>query len=403
MDDVLINFGGGIEAKSVGDGLTELRGPSVIFDPHEGGGSDLVKDYFAPDTYFGPGVAPGKTAEFEATFNHGIPTQEGLKALADYEFKNPVKTEVTDAGVIATLILDEREEYEKMLAEFARKNPGKLGWSTATAAHRAKREKKSDGRAWIKRWPIVEIAVTHKPCEPRTSAAVSLKSYFEELELKGRLAPNAVKNVFEEELAERKLGVWQLQSAFETSMRKLATVAAASSVTGVEVDVEARVNEAVASLGQRLSAAVIEQISEFIESPNQEHFYLKQFSIPESLASEGLDSHSQAVVSAVEGFAHEGGALAGELKRWQERVKDKQEFRAADPLKAGRTISAVNRDRIAAVMAKLKELSPVFQEMHGVLAELHEMAEPKKSVEPTVLYGLLAEFEQLERRIAAGK
>jgi hypothetical protein len=179
LDDVLINFGGGIEAKSVGNGLTELRGPSVIFDPHDGEVGDLAAEYFASDSYFGPGVTPGKTAEFEATFNHGVTTTEGLKALTDYEFKNSVKTEVTDAAVIASLLLDEREEYEKMLADFARENPGKLGWSTATASHRAKREQKADGRTWIKRWPIVEIAVTHQPCEPRTSATIPLKSYIQ--------------------------------------------------------------------------------------------------------------------------------------------------------------------------------------------------------------------------------
>lgn len=275
MDDVLINYGGGIEIKSVGDGLWELCGPSVIFDAHEGGGADLAKEYFAADSYYGPGVVPGKTAEFEATFNHGIPTQEGLKALTNYEFKSPVKTEVTDAGVIASLLLDEREEYEKMLAEFARKNPGKLGWSTATASHRAKREKKSDGRTWIKRWPIVEIAVTHTPCEPRTSAAIPLKSLVDAAELPSEKAVDG-ERLFTESLRQTEQQTWELWSAVQTGARKIVEAALAKDVTGVEVDVRQAVTALVGAYAPKLTEAIVAQVTDYLTSEvREDHFYLK--------------------------------------------------------------------------------------------------------------------------------
>lgn len=382
MDDLLINFGGGIEVKSVGDGLTELRGPSIVFDTHEGGGSDLAQEYFAADTYFGPGVTLGKTAEFEATFNHGIPTQEGLKALTDYEFKNPVKTEVTDAGVIASLLLDEREEYEKMLAEFARKNPGKLGWSTATAAHRAKREKKSDGRAWIKRWPIVEIAVTHKPCEPRTSATTALKSYAES-EAKA-IDGNAL---FNESLRQTEQQIWELWSALQTGTRKIAEGAAASSVTGVEVDVRAALASLVGAFNPRFVDSAAAQIDEWLKSENrEEHFYLKsQFDAliasTDALVSDAkLEEHSAVVVSAVEEFAQKTTALCSSLKTWIKRVDDKQEFRTNDPLKAGRVISQANKEKVGSVRTRLSELVSMMADMQEALDELLAMAEPKKAV-----------------------
>ncbi|HEX7313292.1 MAG TPA: hypothetical protein VF297_05200 [Pyrinomonadaceae bacterium] len=272
MEDALINYGGGIEIKSVGSGLSELRGPSVVFDPHEGEIGDFAREYFAADSYFGPSVAPGKTAEFEATFNHGIPSQEGLKTLADYEFTNPVKTEVTDTGLIASLLLDERESYEKMLAEFARDNPGKLGWSTATAPHRAKREAKTNGRVWIKRWPIVEVAVTHTPCEPRTSAVASLKSFAEGLADRWRGKP--AKGLLKDKLAAQTPSWWQFQDLLSGVAKDIAMAARAERVTGIGVDISGKVDEALAEYVELVAPHIIAQIEEFAKT-DDEYFYLK--------------------------------------------------------------------------------------------------------------------------------
>lgn len=272
MEDALINYGGRLAIKSVGDGLSELRGPSVIFDPHDGEVGDFAREYFAADSYFGPGVSPGKTAEFEATFNHGIPSQEGLKALADYEFKNPVKMEVADAGLIASLLLDERESYEKMLAEFARDNPGKLGWSTATAPHRAKREAKTNGRVWIKRWPIVEVAVTHTPCEPRTSAVTSLKSFAEGLTNLWQARP--AKGLLKDKLDAQTPSWWQFQNVFGDVAKDIALAARSERVTGISVDVAGKVREALGEYADLVLPAIVAQIEEFVTS-DDEYFYLK--------------------------------------------------------------------------------------------------------------------------------
>lgn len=405
MDELLISFGGGVEIKSVGEGLSELRGPAIIFDPHTGGAADLVGEYFSADSYYGPLVAPGKTAEFEATFNHGIPTHEGLKALADYEFKNPVKTEVTEAGVIASLLLDEREEYEKVLADFARKNPGKLGWSSATALHRAKREKKSDGRTWIKRWPIVEIAVTHKPCEPRTSATLPLKSLAEAAKTVDGEA------LFNDSLRQTEQQTWELWSAVQTGARKIVDAALSSDITGVEVNVREAVTALVGAYSPKLIEAIILQITEYLTSENRtDNFYLKSSLLDEFIASsEGLvsdstlEDHSLRVVSAVEEFAQKTALLSTPLKAWIVRVKEKQEFRASDPLKSGRVISAANKEKVSTVRARVSELRNMLKEMEDSLSELETMAEPKKSADPDVVRGLMASFEFMRRRTATAR
>lgn len=157
------------------------------------------------------------------------------------------------------------------------------------------------------------------------------------------------------------------------------------------------------SIGE-LEYVAIGDIKPELPSPSPDVPALKQILIPKDLVSESLESHSQAVVSAVAEFAHTSDALTKSVKEWAARVKDKQEFRASDPLKAGRVLSQANRDAVAEVMAKLEELMPVLKDMHGQLTSLHAMAEPKpKSVDEDLTRGLLANFEMLQRRMSAAR
>jgi hypothetical protein len=80
-----------------------------------------------------------------------------------------LKAERTDAGIVAEVILDRRDEYESMLAELA--DAGKLGWSSGSAPHAVR--KGADGE--ITRWPLIEGSLTPTPAEPRASA-VPLKA-----------------------------------------------------------------------------------------------------------------------------------------------------------------------------------------------------------------------------------
>lgn len=377
MDDVLISFGG--EIKSLGDG--KIGGVLVRFssdaDP------DLAGDFFTKETDFG--IEDGQKTAIYLNHRQPLKTKKG-KAVAVRERIGTGTLKVTDEGVLIEAILDEHDKYKGVL--------GSLGWSSGTAAHLADREK--HGKAFhVKSWPLgLDASLTPRPCEPR-NCLVPLKSLADEL------FGEETKNVLDDELSKEVEQVWRIWSAFNKIVEKSARTAADASVTGVEFDYESKIREAAYALPDKLVAASLPQVDDFIKSPEREHFYLKQFYAPESLVSEGLDSHSSAVVSAVEGFANEASAVAGAVKVWAKRVSDKQEFRAGDPLKSGRVISQANRDRIAEVMGRLDELMPVLKDMHASLSELHTLAGPKteKSADPDLLRGLIAEFEMTRRTL----
>lgn len=162
-----------IKAVDNGDGTTTLSGLAVVFDTEDSLARDFEGDFFTKGTFLSPKLARGEADEFEATFHHGIATRDEFKGLAAHEFTNPVKAEPTDAGLLVSLILDERDEYERQVAEAGK--AGALGWSIGSAPHRARKTRLSDGRNRIDRYPIVEVATTHRPMEPRTFA-VPLKS-----------------------------------------------------------------------------------------------------------------------------------------------------------------------------------------------------------------------------------
>ncbi|HYG66630.1 MAG TPA: hypothetical protein VD838_03190, partial [Anaeromyxobacteraceae bacterium] len=152
---------------------TTLSGLAVIFDDEAGLARDFEGDFFTAKTYLSPRIARGEEDEFEATFHHGIATRPEFKGLASHEFTHPVKAKPTAEGLLVSLILEERDEYEREVAEAGK--AGALGWSIGSAGHRARKTKLSDGRNRIDRYPIVEIATTHRPMEPRTFA-VPLKA-----------------------------------------------------------------------------------------------------------------------------------------------------------------------------------------------------------------------------------
>lgn len=369
MDDVLINFGG--EIKSFGDG--RLGGYLVKFgDPTD---TDLVGDFFTKETDFG--IEDGAKTPIYLNHRGPLKTRDGKQVVVKQKIGEGT-LKLDDAGVLIDAILYEREKYEAALTS--------MGWSSGTAAHLTDRE--PVGKAWhIKSWPLgVDASATPRPCQPHKTA-LSLKAYFEESE--------EDKGILEDEMAQRSPAVWEVWSAFTSALEKVARTAADASVTGAEIDVESKVKEAAFALPDKLVPIIVSQIADFINSDSREHFYLKQFSTPEDLVSESLDSHSESVVSAVAESQRLQAEVGEHLKQWLARLRDKQEFR----LKSGRVISHANRERIAQALQKLTESSATTQAITAALTELLEMAEAKpKSVDPDEIRGMVAAFEHMRLR-----
>ena len=167
-DDTLIYFGDAVKVLDETAGEVKVGGLLVHFDEPGAGRADLAGEYFTADTYFGAQMALRGEAVLDSMYNHGIATNSQLKALAEHEFL-PLEARKTDTGIMAEIILRERDDYEAMVADLVRE--GKIGWSSGSAPHAV--QKSAGGE--ITRWPLVEGSLTHRPAEPRTSA-VTLKA-----------------------------------------------------------------------------------------------------------------------------------------------------------------------------------------------------------------------------------
>lgn len=149
----------GSSVKSLGD--NKFGGYLVTFSDYKN--TDLSGEYFDKNTDFDLEF-PGRSSSY---YNHGLDVKLGRRKIGVADLK------LDDVGIWAEIQLEERDEYEKVIAEMAAN--GKLGWSSGTAAHLV--EKEPVGKAYyIKRWPLgLDASLTPTPCEPRNTV-MPLKS-----------------------------------------------------------------------------------------------------------------------------------------------------------------------------------------------------------------------------------
>ena len=172
--DMLIAFGGNLKTYRDGD-VGWVEGPGVLFGSEEQ--RDLDGQFFDENTFYGH--TNGDNAM--ASLNHRIPmyTQKTtsdeaahLEAAARKRFKNPIKTEMIDTGILARHALDLKNAYERWV--FEQTERGVFKWSSGVPEHMADWNSKT---GHIEQWPISEFAYTPTPAEPRLAAITPLKSW----------------------------------------------------------------------------------------------------------------------------------------------------------------------------------------------------------------------------------
>ena len=172
QQDALIAIGSSI--KALGDG--RIGGHLVLFGSPES--KDLYGDYFTPETYFGPTDGDGR----DVAVNHRIPLKTGdpmldqeLKALSKRLLSGHLKTSRDAVGVMAEVVCDMSDEYERTIYKLA--EAGKLKWSAGAAPHMVERE--PDGQ--LKMFVISEGSLTPVPAEPRMldHRVMPLKAYLD--------------------------------------------------------------------------------------------------------------------------------------------------------------------------------------------------------------------------------
>lgn len=156
-DGTLVWYGS--EVKALGNG--RVAGYLVLFGDENTTDITAMKDFFQADTDF------GKAKESAILYHHGLDQKLGDRSLGDGQLKTD------DIGVWIEGQLDLRDEYEKAVYALAEK--GKLGWSSGTASHLVRREKRGNAHKIVK-WPLgLDASLTPTPAEPRTHA-ISLKA-----------------------------------------------------------------------------------------------------------------------------------------------------------------------------------------------------------------------------------
>lgn len=426
-DDSPVAFGGAVKALGIekvdGVDFGVLEGPAVIFTKSDD--TDLSKEFFNSDTDFFFETDDSKAVR-PVIFDHGL--DETLKSTKLAR----TSLEIRDEEVWFKTQLDLSKKYNKYVYKLA--ELGELGTSTGSAPHLIQREKVGKS-TWIKAWPIVELSFTTKPVDPKTKGQVlALKSYSEierpafmkavsklpgaeELtpppptgeELNKQIASGgSIKGLFETKLAQKTESVWDLHRTFEEVCRDIEQAAEAESITGVTIDVDAKVAEAGQAYFSRMVPLAAQQIRDFLDAKEKnvtgcsEHFYLRAFpesalkaliGVDDSLVTEGkLDEHSDKVVSAVEEYASNSKALVPKVLGWVKRVKEKFEFRSGDSAKAGRKLSKATLDKLAQVEADYAQALKEGADALAALRTLIEAASEKKAITDVVYNQLMYEL-----------
>lgn len=215
-------------------------------------------------------------------------------------------------------------------------------------------------------------------------------------------ATGAFKGLFDEVLKENEPQVWNLWDAVRQGCKKIAEAASSdvSIVLGTKVDVKAKVKELLSDFVNAASPMIVAQIEAYVKDPegNSDYdgeFWLKsQHSFSDLILaakSAEFDVHSEAVVTAVGEHAKTTIAMADSVKAWVGRGDDRLLFRF---VKDGRTISAVNRDRMGTCRTDIASAIESLQTVDGELETLMKMSEPKVKAE--IAETELLRFQQFE-------
>jgi len=171
--DTVVMMGDTIKALKQDGHLLHVGGYLVRFGDENHTDSSRFRDFFTAQTDF------GDATKSHTWFHHTLPVEfidkkgRRREARITREF-TPAELSFDDIGVFAKGVLDERDEYERMIAGMVKSN--KIGWSSGTALHLIKRTPMPNGSHRIDRWLLGDDAsYTHTPAEPRNEV-VSLKS-----------------------------------------------------------------------------------------------------------------------------------------------------------------------------------------------------------------------------------
>jgi hypothetical protein len=206
---------------------------------------------------------------------------------------------------------------------------------------------------------------------------------------------NAFKGMFEEKLREKVPSIWEIRSTLDDVYRDIAAALLTSNITEVTIDVEAKCLEAAQEEAALEAPLAAKQIRAWVEKGcsgrEGERFYIRSIHPSAIKGIEGvlepgttINAHSEMVVSALEEFVTVVKAINTGVETYVGRIDQRIEFRANDPLKAGRVLSADTLSKLEAIKQALIPLLEGLNGSNGKIDELIQKATPKSKEEKSV-------------------
>jgi len=324
------------------EGPGTIEGYRAVFSEIDEGGDLIVKGFFADSLaeYMDAGFSAhshewafkdvvGYPVEAKED-DHGFFVKSQFHSTGDAQDIRTKAKERMVAGKkvgfsfgywVTDKVFVEAKDYKEQLALYI--SPDRL-------AANLQKAQKFDRVRILKKGNVIEDSIVTAPMN-KMAGATTIKSE----EVKGMLA---------EEMAATTPSTWEIQSAFQRVIRKIAEAAKNGDVTGLEFDWKAKCTLACSELASEMVPLVLAQVQEYLDSSDEE-FYLK------GSVSDSFESFDKAV-SAIE------KNTANMRRNHKHRVKE------------GRMLSTSNR-------AKVKTCRDSMTALIADLDDLLAMSEPK--------------------------
>ena len=216
-------------------------------------GKDLHKQFFSAKTNFAFDWFKERPLLYAHGFNDKIKL-DVVGTVKQWAIKGT-------NGVWVQAQLDQSKEYFEGIEQLI--NDKKLFFSSGSVGHLVEVNRKTGE---IEQWPWIELTLTTSPANLYATldfadaekhckdAGIDMPVAVKDA-ITRRVKDMSIDNIFEQELAEESLCVWRLWNAANRAFEEVYKAASVQAITGVQIDVTAKVTSIVAAFNARLIPA----------------------------------------------------------------------------------------------------------------------------------------------------
>lgn len=211
----------------------------------------------------------------------------------------------------------------------------------------------------------------------------------------------ALKSAFDDKLAEKKLGDWEIRNVRDEVIADIAQAALLAPVSGNIIDIRQKVAEAVAECAVREQDVIANQVEKWVanggkddnspvascDGPKVPRFYLRSLVVTERGPEAGLNlgEHSTKMVSILQETEDIVASVDRSVKAYTDRCENRITFRANDPSnKSGKLFSPAQTERLTEMSASFKALMTTLAESQARIDNMLAIVEaPRQAASET--------------------